>query len=188
MEPGSFLHLARHLLLYTARPIQSMPPILIFEDPSTFQRNLVSSSYVFYDGLSLRMKALLLFETSVALHRSARNNIPEDLYHPERRSENLKCRTVFAAVHFNFMLAFSYSIQAYAANRSSLFSSQYFTNPSLIGLFRWPTNKIVIITRTLRNIGNDVELASCGIHRYGTIFVLSLLLFLPRPCTLCFVE
>ena len=95
------------------------------------------SSYVFYDGLSLKMKALRLFETSVAVHQSTRNNIPEDLNLPERRSENLKCRTVFVAVRFNFMLSFwySYFIQADAGNKSSPFCSQQFTNPSLIDVF-----------------------------------------------------
>jgi hypothetical protein len=59
------------------------------------------SSYVFYDGLGLRKKALRIFETSVAVHRSARNNISEVLNLPEHRSEKVKCRTVYAAVRFN---------------------------------------------------------------------------------------
>jgi hypothetical protein len=70
------------------------------------------------------MKALHLFETPVAVHRSARTAIPEGLNLPDRRSENLKCRSLLAAVRFISVLKFSYFIQANAGNKSSLFCSQ----------------------------------------------------------------
>jgi len=129
----NFLTPCLHLSLSTARLIQSMPPSSFFKIHWHFEET--QCLHLMYST------RLHLFETPVAVHRSARTAIPQDLNLPERRSENLKCRSVFAAVRFSFMLTFRISFrQMQVTNRHpSAVSNSRILHLSVF-FFRWPTD------------------------------------------------